>query len=91
MEKHIAYLKAIEACHCHLQTKCCALEDRQEACDVLAKCVMEGNHKPGDDYYYCKLKSDKFEVGNFYDTEDDFISGVTKIQREKVLKRQHNP
>ena len=66
-----------------MQTRFCTLEHGQEACDVLAKCVVDRKHKAGDDFRHCKLNPNKFQVGNIYDSDDDFISGVIKLQREQ--------
>ena len=64
VEKHTPYLKEMKECHADLQGKAALLHEGQDALDILAECVLEGDGA----FEHCKLKDTAFKIGNRFDT-----------------------
>ena len=64
----MGYLNVIKEVSCALQVWLAALNKCQNLLDTLNEFVQGGNGKQGNPFECCKLKRDKFLVGNKYDS-----------------------
>ena len=68
VKSHISYLNTIKATSCELQTKGATLSACNDVCTILDEEVQLGQGVTGDYFENCKLKGDKYLVGNKYDS-----------------------
>ena len=68
MKQHISYLNVIKTTACELQTEKATLGNCVDVLELLSEEVLEGYRVRGHEFQHCKLESDRFEVGNKYDS-----------------------